>query len=154
MVENKPVRPFGPAHITGKGSPPLGDSSSEKPNDAAFAFGTSSTAQWQDTNIKRLLSLVAECEYADIHNRTEMFNLDIYENPSWSMLFLLYKKHTKNKTCSISSLISEYKGMQSTALRWLDILVGQELILISKLNPDQLKNRSTITQKGVRKIEN
>ena len=154
MVENKQVPPLGPTHITSEGSPSRGETTSANPTGAAFAFGTSSTEQGHDTNIKRLLALVAEYEYADIRNRIEIINLGIHENPSWSILLHLYVEHTKNKTSSILSMTLEYKGMQSTALRWINILAEQGLISISKLNSNILKNRSTLTQNGIDNIEN
>lgn len=65
----------------------------------------------------------------DRRTRSQFFSPNLFADPAWDMLLDLYHAELSYIRVSVSSLCIASDVPQTTALRWINLLVGQGLVL-------------------------
>ena len=81
--------------------------------------------------------------------RLQIFGKAMFGEPAWDMLLLLYI-HQANRRHTVSSLIEGVGAAGSTALRWLDYLIDQKLVVRDSHPTDARKVVVGLTDHAVR----
>lgn len=84
--------------------------------------------------------------------RIAIFGPQMFAEPAWEMLLLLYvsdhgQRHTQTSLCELSG------ASRSTGMRWIDYLVGRDLIFRKEHPTDRRRNFVGLTSKGRELLE-
>jgi len=93
------------------------------------------------------LSLInrARQELQDRRRRETIFPLPMFREPAWEMLLLLY---LEERRFTIASLAAASRAKASTALRWIDHLIAEELVVRTDHPTDARAVHLAISEKG------
>jgi DNA-binding MarR family transcriptional regulator len=61
-------------------------------------------------------------------DRRHYFSEDLFSDPAWDMLLLLYCSESKAEAISVSALCTSTGLPQTSALRWISVLEGRRLV--------------------------
>jgi DNA-binding MarR family transcriptional regulator len=85
--------------------------------------------------------------------RCKMFNPSMFGEPAWDMMLTLYASMTDGPRLSVGRLSSLSGAAPTTALRWLDYLEMERLV-VRESNPDDRRSDFVdLTDKGRSAIE-
>lgn len=79
-------------------------------------------------NDEFLLSWFAREEYEERRRRSDFFDENLFGEPTWDILLDLFSNQAIGKRISVSSACIASCVPQSTALRWLQVLIDRGLI--------------------------
>jgi len=87
----------------------------------------------------------ARQELQDRRRRDDIFPLPMFREPAWEMLLLLY---LEDRRFTIASLASASRAKPTTALRWIDHLIADQLIVRTGHPTDARAAHISISDKG------
>lgn len=85
--------------------------------------------------------------------REKIFGKHLFADPCWDMLLDLYVALRKGRVISVSSLCVAAAVPASTALRWIDILVKQDLVLREPDPKDKRRILVLLTRKAETQLD-
>jgi DNA-binding MarR family transcriptional regulator len=87
----------------------------------------------------------ARQELHDRRRREKIFSLPMFREPAWEMLLLLY---LEERRFTIASLATASRAKATTALRWIDHLIADELVVRTDHPTDARAVHLAISDKG------
>ena len=100
-----------------------------------------------DTSRAALIARARE-EFGNRRRRTSIFERSMFGEPAWDMLLALYILDVSGQRQTTGALMQFSGAPITTARRWLDYLVGNELVLRSPHPTDQRVMFVNLTEKG------
>ena len=85
--------------------------------------------------------------------RRRFFSADLFADPAWDILLELYALHREQQRTSVSKLCVAVAAPATTALRWIEKLQSEELVIRSADPLDARRIWVAISPKGLRAME-
>jgi DNA-binding MarR family transcriptional regulator len=113
-------------------------------NEDTTAIDQSSAAERSAAHLPELAREILR----DRRRRSKIFNPSMFGEPAWDMLLILYASMTDVPRLSVGRLSSLSGAPPTTALRWLDYLEMDRLV-VREANPDDRRSDFvSLTDKG------
>lgn len=101
----------------------------------------------EPASAQQIMSL-AKSVYQSRRRRAEHFGPAIFSEPAWDMLLVLYIYGNRGDQMSVTRLAEFSQSPLTTAIRWLDYLESQRLIMRSQCSHDRRKFFVSLSEKG------
>ncbi|WP_422059840.1 winged helix DNA-binding protein [Sphingopyxis sp.] len=99
------------------------------------------------------LAAVAQAEYAARRTRDRLFGMDLFAEPAWDMLLDLYIQRHRGRQVSIHSLCIAAAVPQTTALRWINKLDANGLVVREPCQHDNRVIHASLSAAGTDLME-
>lgn len=99
------------------------------------------------------LATIAENEFHNRRRRDSLIGHDIFAEPAWDMLLLLYVEHHRGQAVAAERLCASAAVAVTTALRWIGLLVETGLVMQSLSPTSESDARISLTAQGVEEME-
>lgn len=81
-------------------------------------------------------------------NRTRHLDASLFGEQAWDLLLTLFKVHRSATSLSVDQICKSIGPYESTARRWLDILVNLELVAVTDEGGDVAFEAARLTERG------
>lgn len=93
---------------------------------------------------------VARSVYRSRVRRAEHFGTALFSEPAWDMLLVLFIQGEQGERMSVTRLAESSQSPLTTAIRWLDYLESQRMVVRSQCPNDRRKYFVSLSDKGLR----
>ncbi len=95
-----------------------------------------------------LLSRFAAILYEERRRRERFLPGDLFADPAWDLLLYLYIAGSEGRTVSVSSVCIALAIPESTALRWIGLLVDRDLVSRKNDEVDEQRGFIALSAEG------
>ncbi|WP_181815780.1 hypothetical protein [Alteripontixanthobacter maritimus] len=100
----------------------------------------------------RYLAGLAQTWYKERRLRNEVLGKELFCEPAWDMLLDLFVQQEQGRKISITSACIASDSAQTTALRWIEILIAKGLLDKRTDETDCRRSWLTLTEDGLTKM--
>lgn len=98
------------------------------------------------------IEVVAKQELARRRQREAIFSSELFSDPAWDMLLDLFINNSNR--IAVSDLCIASQAPATTALRWIDVLIEEQLIEKERDPSDRRGKFVVLTERGYEKMTN
>lgn len=99
------------------------------------------------------LAAIAQSEFHNRRRRDSLIGNDLFAEPAWDMLLDLYVQHNRGQPVAVDRLCALSAVANTTALRWLGLLIEKELVTRSPSAAEDDIIRVALSERGIGEME-
>lgn len=102
---------------------------------------------------KEAFAAIAQSEFHSRQRRNNLIRHDLFAEPAWDILLLLYVAHYRDQAMEVCRICSAISVAPTTALRWIGQLLDRDLA--THLPPESSTQdvRIALSQDGIEEME-
>lgn len=102
---------------------------------------------------QQALAAIAQSELQGRRRRNSLIRHDLFAEPAWDMLLLLYIAHHQRRAVEVDRLCAATSAAATTALRWVGQLLDCDLAVRLPPEPGHGDARIALSPAGVEEME-
>ncbi|MBA4750785.1 MAG: hypothetical protein H2055_00970 [Sphingopyxis sp.] len=99
------------------------------------------------------LAAIARREAQDRRRRNRLIRYEFFAEPAWDMLLELYIHRHGGRSIDAGTLCGSTVASPATALRWMRLLIDQDLVVWSQPGPGENDVQIALSERGAQEIE-